>query len=119
MIKLLIVAEVYDEEYSEIVDGSSFNPKYPEIDKVIEWPVVPRVGEWFYLTRDQGVIGQVLNVFHYRNEDNNPEIRIYSAFSISDYDTLSEAGWQSFWSYWPNTVVKQGAPDQRSLLLYT
>ena len=96
MLRLRIIAGVHKAKYPEIVGGSPFNPSYPEISKVIEWPVVPRVGEWFYLTRDQGVIGQVLNVFHYRNEDNNPEIRIYSAFSISDYDTLSEAGWQSF-----------------------
>lgn len=92
MIKLLIVAEVYDEEYSEIVDGSSFNPKYPEIDKVIEWPVVPRVGEWFYFA-DSEAIGRVLNIFHFRDKNGNPEIRVCCYVTISDYESLKKAGW--------------------------
>lgn len=95
MLKLCIAAEVHTVEYYEIVDGSTFDPSYTEIDKVIEWPVVPRVGEWFDFMGDNEVIGRVLSVFHFRNKEANPEIRICCLVSINDYAKLRAAGWQS------------------------
>ena len=97
MLILRIVAVVHTVEYDEI-KSSDFSTvdldRSDEIGRYIEWPVLPRVGEWFEFPENVEVIGRVLSIWHFRDGDGEPEFRVHCLVENYDYDKLLGAGWK-------------------------
>lgn len=66
--------------------------KYSRLYKKMQWPVLPREGEWFEIAEtESSTATPISDVWHWVNEDGTPRIHVEMSITLSEYQTLEKS----------------------------
>lgn len=76
-----------------VVDGQE-DPRleYSRLYKKMQWPVLPRKGEWFEIAEtESGTATPIIDVWHWVNEDGTPRIHVEMSIALYEYQILEKS----------------------------